>query len=131
MWIMHAIPGNAGLGPRQIRPHGARRLAILSNMPHDLLAELRAGLDWLDEFPVQIWSCELGIVKPDPAIYRACLDTGLRLPGQTLLFFDDRRTNVQGARDCGMQAHLFERTEEAVRIVHDGLKLHQDETVAR
>ena len=114
---------------RQIKLHGVQ-IAILSNMPHDLLAELRAGLDWLDEFPVQIWSCELGIVKPDPAIYRACLDALGCEPGRAL-FFDDRRTNVQGARDCGMQAHLFERTEEAVRIVHDGLKLHQDETVAR
>ena len=48
---------------REIKAEGLR-IAILSNMPHDLLADVRK-YSWLDEFEVKIWSCELGIVKPD------------------------------------------------------------------
>jgi hypothetical protein len=57
----------------EIKSHGIR-IAILSNMPPDLLVEMRKHFDWLDEFEVQIWSCEHGVIKPNPAIYRLCLD---------------------------------------------------------
>jgi len=99
---------------------GGIRTAILSNMPYDLLGELRQSFDWLDEFEVQIWSCEHGVVKPDPAIYRLCLDALGGEPQRTL-FFDDRPNNVEGARLAGMKAHLFESVEQAAAIVRGGV----------
>jgi putative hydrolase of the HAD superfamily len=103
---------------REITAHGLRT-AILSNMPHDLLAEVRK-FSWLDEFQVKIWSCELGTVKPDPVIYRACLDA-LGCPEGRMLFFDDRLNNVEAARDLGMEAHIFESAEQARAIVRAGM----------
>src|SRR5271166_4846071 len=41
---------------REIGSQGVRT-AILSNMPPDLLLAMRNRFDWLDEFPVQVWSC--------------------------------------------------------------------------
>src|SRR5208283_5416323 len=38
------------------------KIAILSNMPFDLLEELRRKFDWLHEFDVLTWSCELGVI---------------------------------------------------------------------
>jgi len=104
---------------REVKAHGAR-IAILSNMPHDLLAYVRREFDWLDEFEVKVWSCEFGSTKPDPAIYRHCLEALGCRPGRTL-FFDDRLNNVEAARDLGMEAHLFESAGQARAIVFDRL----------
>ena len=100
---------------REIKASGVRT-AILSNMPPDLLGDLRKSFDWLDEFEVQIWSCEHGVIKPDPAIYRICLDA-LGCEPQRTLFFDDRPDNVEGARRAGMESHVFESVEQAREIV--------------
>ena len=79
---------------------------------------------WLDEFEVKIWSCELGILKPDPAIYRACLDA-LGCRAERTLFFDDRANNVEAARDLGMEAHIFESAGQATAIVRAGMDSSQ------
>jgi putative hydrolase of the HAD superfamily len=104
---------------REIKAHGVR-IAILSNMPHDLLAYVLREFDWLDEFEVKIWSCEFGSTKPDPAIYRHCLDT-LGCEAERSLFFDDRLNNVEAAQHVGMEAYIFESAERARAIVRAGL----------
>ena len=104
----------------EVRSQGVQT-AILSNMPADLLHALRASFAWLDEFAVQIWSCEHGVIKPDPSIYKVCLEA-LGCEPQRVLFFDDRPRNVEGARQAGMDAHVFESAEQARRIVRAGLR---------
>jgi putative hydrolase of the HAD superfamily len=104
---------------REIKPCGVR-IAILSNMPHDLLAYVRREFGWLDEFDVKIWSCEFGVTKPHPTIYRACLDA-LGCRAERTLFFDDRLNNVEAARELGMEAHIFESAEQAKAIVRAGI----------
>lgn len=105
---------------REIKAHGMRT-AILSNMPPDLLNEMRNSFDWLDDFEVQIWSCEHGIIKPDVAIYKLCLEA-LGCEPQRTLFFDDRPRNVEGARQAGMEARVFESAEQAREIVKAGMQ---------
>jgi putative hydrolase of the HAD superfamily len=102
-----------------IRSHGVRT-AILSNMPLDLLGELRQVSDWLSGFEVQIWSCEHGIIKPDPAIYQLCLRQ-LNCAPRRVLFFDDRPRNVEAAKTLGMEAYVFESAEHAAAVVYEGL----------
>ncbi len=106
---------------REIKSHGLRT-AILSNMPPDLLREMRDSFAWLNDFEVQIWSCEHGVIKPDAAIYALCLEA-LGCEPQRALFFDDRPRNVEGAHRVGMDAHVFESAEQAREIVRTGLKL--------
>jgi putative hydrolase of the HAD superfamily len=106
---------------REIKSQGVR-IAILSNMPHDLLAFVRREFKWLDEFEIKVWSCEFGTTKPDPAIYRHCLDALGCEPSRTL-FFDDRPNNVEAALDLGMEAHIFESAEQAKAIVRAGIAL--------
>ena len=70
---------------REIKSRGLKT-AILSNMPFDLLAELRRKFDWLDEFDVQIWSCELGVIKPDAGNLSRVPDcAGLRAGARAVL----------------------------------------------
>lgn len=104
---------------REIKSQGLR-IAILSNMPPDLLQEMRSSFEWLDEFELQIWSCEHGVIKPDPGIYELCLNA-LGCEPRRVLFFDDRPRNVEGARKAGMEAHVFESAAQAREIVEAGM----------
>jgi 2-haloacid dehalogenase len=47
------------------------------------------------------------LVKPDPAIFALAAQRFGHRP-ETMLFVDDIAANVEAARDCGWQAHLFE-----------------------
>jgi putative hydrolase of the HAD superfamily len=105
---------------RELRTAGFRT-AILSNMSPARLSFMRASGDfgWLEEFEVAVYSYELGMVKPDPGIYRACLDR-LGLPAEACLLVDDLAANVEAARAMGIKAHLFNSAEEATGEL-DGL----------
>lgn len=118
MWV-RANPAVLEL-VREIRKLGMRT-AILSNMPLDLLEELRTAFAWLDEFDVQIWSCHHGVIKPGAAIHRICLEA-LGCEPHRALFFDDRPRNVEGARAVGMEAYVFESAEQAAAIVRAGVR---------
>ena len=47
--------------------------AILSNMGDNVLASIEREFDWLPRFDVLVWSYQLHMAKPDPAIYRHAL----------------------------------------------------------
>jgi putative hydrolase of the HAD superfamily len=52
-------------------------------------------------------SHQLGLHKPDPAIYRA-FERRVQCLAQEILFFDDLEENVQSARSVGWQAELID-----------------------
>src|SRR5208283_4527139 len=92
--------------------------AILSNMPADKLAYMRrrAAFDWIDDFDVTVFSCDHHMVKPEPAIYRLCLDLLGRSPADCL-FLDDSPVNVDGGRAAGLEAVLFRSAREAAPVL--------------
>jgi putative hydrolase of the HAD superfamily len=89
--------------------------AILSNMGEDMLRYMRQEFGWLAHFQHHTWSCELGIGKPDPAIYtHTCERLGVA-PGETL-FLDDKPENIEAAASVGLNAILFQSIEQ---LKHD------------
>ena len=84
---------------------------ILSNLPRALGEELRATPGFLDPFDHVTFSYELGTVKPEAAIYQDAV-AGLRLKPDEILFLDDRKENVDGARAAGLVAEVFSTWEE-------------------
>jgi len=84
--------------------------AILSNMGDSVLASVEREFAWLRRFDVLVWSFQLGIVKPDPAIYRYTLSKLGTQPEETL-FIDDKRPNVEAARALGIQAIEYSSVE--------------------
>lgn len=50
-------------------------------------------------------SCELGLLKPDVEMYDYVIEH-LDVTPERIVYFDDNLPNVEGARDCGLQAHL-------------------------
>lgn len=91
---------------RALRKSGTKT-AILSNMPREFSHYLRLNAAWLDEFEIKVFSGEMGIVKPDPKIYHACL-AGLNVLAGEALFIDDVAANVEGARALCIEAIRFD-----------------------
>lgn len=96
---------------RQLKARGYR-LLILSNMNLEgklrMLGEARYldGEDWIALFDEVIVSCDLKLLKPEPAIYAASLELAKAQAGECL-FIDDNPANVEAARDFGMKALIF------------------------
>jgi putative hydrolase of the HAD superfamily len=94
----------------ELKQHGIKT-AILSNMGDNVLANIERTFDWLARFDVLVWSYQLGMAKPEPAIYQHTLrELGIE-PGEAL-FIDDRLVNIEAARALGMQGILFSNVEQ-------------------
>ena len=79
-----------------------RRFIDLDRLPaliEILLADAPAGQKLLAAF-------EIGLCKPDPAIFTLLLRR-LNLPGARVLFVDDRADNLAAAAAHGIRGHLF------------------------
>jgi putative hydrolase of the HAD superfamily len=82
------------------------RLGILSNTTWEWVARLRDVEDWEGRFDPIVLSCDVGSCKPDPAIYALLLQR-LGLPGEQVLFVDDREDNLAAAEELSIRGHLF------------------------
>jgi putative hydrolase of the HAD superfamily len=84
--------------------------AILSNMGDNVLASVEREFDWIHRFDVLVWSFQLGMAKPDPAIYRHTI-AKLGVEPEETLFIDDKLPNIEAAQRLGMQAIQFFTSE--------------------
>ena len=92
--------GMAGIWAR-LRSEGLR-LALCSNLASDYVTALRNTLPARPD--VQVLSCQVGAIKPEPVIYARVLD-GLQLNSGRVLFVGDTpRTDIEGPRAVGMKA---------------------------
>ncbi len=103
MWTTHD-PAMLGWHD-QLKQRGLRT-AILSNMGDNVLEKMKREFDWLPRFDVLVWSFQLRMAKPDPAIYRYTLNKLGAKPEETL-FIDDKQVNVDAARSLGIHALRF------------------------
>ncbi|MEJ3403473.1 HAD family phosphatase [Rathayibacter sp. YIM 133350] len=84
---------------------GGTRLALLSNAGPDYSSFFRSGsLGPL--FEQAFVSGELGLIKPDPAIYRHALEA-LGIEPHAMVFIDNKAENVESAQALGITGHVF------------------------
>jgi putative hydrolase of the HAD superfamily len=86
-------------------------LALLSNASSTFGKWVRAQ-EWARLFRVKLFSGDLACMKPDAKIYRILLAELGAEPGDCI-FFDDRQSNVDGARAVGMHAERWLGVETA------------------
>jgi 2-haloacid dehalogenase len=96
-----------------------RRLYALTNFSHETWPVARARFDFLERFEHVVVSGEVGLVKPDPRIYRLAIERCRLQPARTV-FVDDVPANVEGARAEGLLAVHFTTPE---RLRADLVKL--------
>lgn len=105
-----------GLAQPEI-PRSVRLLQALKARGHRVFALSNFGVQnfplsvaahpFLDLFDRRYISGEMGLIKPDPAIY-AAVEADCGLAPDTLLFTDDRADNIAAAAARGWQTHLFD-----------------------
>ncbi len=87
-------------------------LFVLSNMSREFIAFLRE-IPVYRHFEGEVVSCEEGVCKPEPEIYRLLLERYSLDPSETM-FIDDRSENVEGAEKEGITGFLFDRSDLSV-----------------
>ncbi|WP_428546485.1 HAD family hydrolase [Profundibacter sp.] len=102
---------------RSIRAKGVPVFA-LSNFGIEPFETAMLHYPFFNEFDQKYVSGYLRMMKPDNDIY-AALETGCRLPPETLLFTDDRPENIETATKRGWRVHLFEGPDGWARALVD------------
>ena len=82
-------------------------------------------------FDVVVDSSEVGMRKPNPAIYHHALEALGGIPPDEAVFLDDSPGNVEGARRAGLHAILVETPEQAIKDLTALLDLTTDVCAAK
>jgi 2-haloacid dehalogenase len=90
----------------ELRSRGVRLLA-LSNWSTDTFAVARPRYPFLEWFEGLVISGDVGMAKPDPAIFRYLIDR-FGLDPATTVYIDDVVTNVTAAAALGLHAIRFQ-----------------------
>jgi FMN phosphatase YigB (HAD superfamily) len=97
------------------------RVGLLSDTDPIHWTYIRTTWPWIDAIKKPTLSYQVGVMKPNPAIYRAAAEH-VNTDPQHCLFIDDLEANVEGARAAGMQAIRFEsvaRLKQQLRNIID------------
>jgi FMN phosphatase YigB (HAD superfamily) len=98
---------------RSLRPE--YRTGLISNAWLDL-REYLASEKCDDAFDTLTISAEVGLLKPEPAIYRLALETA-QVPAEEALFVDDSAANIEGCEAVGMKGLLFRDAAQVMREI--------------
>lgn len=97
------------------------RAQFLTGLISNAWLELREMLEnhWQidDAFDDLVISAEVGLVKPDPAIYNLALER-LNVEADHAVFVDDFTQNIAAATDIGMHAVHFNNPKQAITEVN-------------
>lgn len=98
---------------RELRAEGYR-VGLITNNVREGSATWRALVPVDELFDVVVDSCEVGMRKPNPAIYHHALELLGGVDPSAAVFLDDTEGNVEGARRAGLAAILVDDPDEAL-----------------
>lgn len=103
------IPGTVEV-LREVRdsPYG---LFALTNWSAETFPVAKQRFDFLNWFDGVVVSGEIGLIKPDPAIFHYLTDT-FEIEPSSAVFIDDLPTNVEAARRLGFRGIRFETPDQ-------------------
>jgi len=93
-------------------------LYSITDNTYEIIEYHRTHSKFLHLFIDVVVSADLGILKPDPAIYLELLSRN-NLQADECIFIDDIEANVVGARAVGIYAILFEGTDQTISMLRD------------
>ena len=99
------IDGTVAIAHR-LKLSGCRVFGLTDNI-HEIVAYHQARHQFWQLFDGAIVSADVGLLKPDAAIFRHLLRT-FSLGATETVFFDDVRRNVEGAQSVGIEARVFQ-----------------------
>ena len=90
------------------------RLALLSNTDPVHVEYMERNFSFVRHFPVRVYSCSVGLRKPDKGIYQAALDA-VGVSANGALYIDDVAEFVDAARQIGLDAIQFHGPSQLAR----------------
>jgi putative hydrolase of the HAD superfamily len=90
-----------------------KRVAVLSNMPHELGESIKVTTAGFKPFHHVTLSYEVRSIKPEADIYEHCI-AGIGTAANETLFLDDRLENIKGAEQLGINGIQFTSREEVL-----------------
>ena len=99
-----SVPGTVEI-LHELRERGFR-LYALTNWSADTFHHAQAKFEFLNWFEDIVVSGRIGLIKPDPAIFRHAIEQ-CRLDPVRTLFIDDSARNTASAATVGFQVHHF------------------------
>ncbi|MAU01687.1 MAG: hypothetical protein CL608_31500 [Anaerolineaceae bacterium] len=105
----------------ELQGHANVTVGIISNTNEVHAGWLHANLPELDQFNSVILSNEVGLLKPDPAIYELALNQ-LDISAEQALFVDDLAENVAGGTAVGLNGHLHKDWPRTRHFIENWLK---------
>ena len=87
------------------------RLCLLSNTDPIHVAYLESTYDFFRYFPNRIYSCAVGVSKPNALIYRAALQA-CKVDAKNALYIDDVPAYVEAAQRLGLSGIVFRSKEQ-------------------
>ena len=90
---------------RRLKASDYRVFGLTDNV-REIVAHLKVRHQFWDLFEDVVVSAEIGLMKPNPAIFRHTLQT-FNVAGAETVFLDDYQVNIDGARSVGIEARLF------------------------
>jgi epoxide hydrolase-like predicted phosphatase len=93
-----------------------RKIGLLSNAWVNARDRLGGLYDFIDVFDVAVFSSEVGVRKPEKAIFDLML-AKLGVEPQEAVFIDDFLINVRGADEAGLNSIHFKNNEDMIREV--------------
>lgn len=113
IWAWHnryleLMPGAIEGSVRILRELKERHIRVhaLTNWAADKFQIARAEYEFLSLFDDVVVSGEVGVIKPDPSIFRIALNRAGHTP-EAILFVDDHEPNIDAARALGFLTHHF------------------------
>jgi putative hydrolase of the HAD superfamily len=103
---------------RRLKQAGYQVLGLTDNV-QEIVAHLKSRYQFWKLFEGAVVSAEVGLIKPNEAIFRHMIEMYGLTPSQTV-FLDDVQANVDSARSIGMEARLFttaSRCEQDLRAL--------------
>jgi 2-haloacid dehalogenase len=107
-----SVPGPVEGSVKLLRrlKQGGHPLYALTNFSAEKFPLMRRRYEFLGLFEYILVSGEVGLVKPDPAIYRLMLEK-VRHPASQCLFIDDSHKNVAAAQALGFDTIHFQSSK--------------------
>jgi len=97
------------------------KTAIISNVSSGYIERIFKGIELNDYFDEVIISATLGILKPDPRIYRYTADK-LGVDPSECIYTDDNPLLVEGAEKIGMKGFPFINGKDAKKQIEKTIK---------
>ncbi|MCQ3035172.1 MAG: HAD family phosphatase [Bacilli bacterium] len=116
-WMMFYYPFQIGQNFLiKLREEGYK-IYILSNYAAEGFAYCENTYDCFKYIDGKVVSADVGVIKPDPRIYKILLEK-YNLNPEECIFLDDRERNCEGARKVGIKSIVYKHNvDEIYKII--------------